>query len=161
MYIKFDTDQWQNTRQRVTFFSGSPSPGRPEFESWTLNWGMTEKQQSCESRGERSAPLWVLVRLKRRVRAAHGRVARQKPNCHIYNRKEFIPEPFLAWSLARISLCWILNFLLFPKKQQKTREYRLFRGPGSPDDFFKFQIRNFTTHSISMEWKWNKGTIWK
>jgi hypothetical protein len=95
-------------------FFGSPSPGRPEFESWTLFGVKTGKQQSCERGRGRSAPLWVLVSIKRRVCAAHGRVARLKPTSHIYNRKEFISEPFFAWGLASISI-----FTFFPKNQQK------------------------------------------
>jgi len=34
--------------------------------------GMNKKQRSCNGRGARSAPCGVLIRPKRRVRAAHG-----------------------------------------------------------------------------------------
>ncbi len=79
----------------------SLSPGRPKSESRTL-FGGKQRSSKAAKGGGRSAPLWVFVSLKRQVRVAHGRVARPKPDSHIYNRKEFIPEPFLAWSLARI-----------------------------------------------------------
>ncbi len=124
-------------------FFGSLSPGRPKSESWTLFGGEIEKQQSCQRRRARSAPLCASVSLKRRVHAAHGRVAWPKPTCHIYYRKEFIPEPFFAWGLARISV-----FTFFPKKQQKTREYGLFRGAGFSVEFFLFFKAEILQHIV-------------
>ncbi len=44
-----------------------------------LEW-MAEKKRSCDGQGGRAAPLFcVIISLKRRVHAVHGRVVRPKP----------------------------------------------------------------------------------
>ncbi len=57
----------------------SSNPREYIYYFYFIFGGMKEKQRSCDGPGACSAPFWISINLKRRVRATHGRVARIKP----------------------------------------------------------------------------------